>query len=512
MVAPADPFAQDLNTVPLNSAAPDNSGQPPPITYVDPKTKKVYLWIPGDPLSGTSGHWADSGTVPKYAVDPSSVTGAVGLGRNAINQAHYNNQDALAKLTQAADAAYQRGQLNNNLYHEQAVGGQALLDQLTKLMQDPTAGALGLSAFARYGGGAQNVAAGTGGAGIANPNASLYDTLLKALSGEVAPGTQFSQINAGGDPTQLGTAGTPKVDPNKAPAPTPEAAAQAPNEAQNWQDAWKAFNPGKMLGVDQGIQYPTPGAPAPTPAPVGYASGGTDSMTIGGEPHYIVDSKGNTVANLTEDGKPETVKGMGGVEVIPEDPARKAAYLESKAAGQQLGQMVGEMMYPSIKQPTATAAPAMATGGAALFPQIPNSDVNTQEPGGGSGMLPSAGGPGYDRMAAIGSYFKPTSTQPLPTEATAPDFNTRLTGYAKLLGSAFSSGNTAVPLDTARSLNAGKAPNQLLSSSVLGTLLPSQRQNYFSLLQQMGLGTPADNQYQINRFTPTSLNSPAVAP
>ncbi len=62
--------------------------------------------------------------------------------------------------------------------------------------------------------------------------------------------------------------------------------------------------------------------------PVAFKSGG--KMRIGGHPHWIVDAYGNPEAALTEDGQAETVKGKGGVEVIPTNPARKAAYEASK--------------------------------------------------------------------------------------------------------------------------------------------------------------------------------------
>jgi len=55
-------------------------------------------------------------------------------------------------------------------------------------------------------------------------------------------------------------------------------------------------------------------------------------MTIGGAPHWVVDPMGRVVAALTEDGKPETIKGKGGVEVIPTDPARKRNYLKNRIA------------------------------------------------------------------------------------------------------------------------------------------------------------------------------------
>jgi len=59
-----------------------------------------------------------------------------------------------------------------------------------------------------------------------------------------------------------------------------------------------------------------------------FASGG--GVTVGGAPHWITDRFMRPVAAITEDGKDETVKGKGGVEVIPTDPKRKANYLDRK--------------------------------------------------------------------------------------------------------------------------------------------------------------------------------------
>lgn len=431
----------------------------------------------------------------------STASAANAAQRNAIDQAHYERSDAEQAIRDAADALYQRGQLGTSLYGQQAQSGQNLLDTVVNLLKDPNAGPLGLSAYAKYGAGAQNIAQGTGGQGIANPNASLLDRLLGSLSGAVGPNTEFSAVNNGAATTDY-----PKADPNKAPMMTPESAAQAPDNRQALVDAWGAFNPGKTLGVDEGVKYPVPGALAGAHFTLpGYADGG--GVTVGGEPHFIVDSQGNRVADITEDGKPETVKpAPGGVEVVPEDPARKAAYENAKASGQLLGKLIGEVLYPQTKpQPAAAAAapaapPQLATGGTALFPNIPGSQVSPSE-------IPTAGGPATE--PSIGDYFHPSNDQPLPTEATAPDFNTRLHGYAKLLGAALSKSASAVPAEAKQALNAGAAPSQLLSAQALSTLNPSVRSDYFALLQQMGLGSPEDIQYQIQQGRPAVMSGPA---
>jgi hypothetical protein len=77
---------------------------------------------------------------------------------------------------------------------------------------------------------------------------------------------------------------------------------------------------------------------------------------LGNEPHFIVDSQGRPKAALTEDGKPEAIMGKGGVEVVPLDPARRAAY---------------ELRKSQSGQPNSTAGvgdlPHLAFGGMAKF-------------------------------------------------------------------------------------------------------------------------------------------------
>lgn len=67
---------------------------------------------------------------------------------------------------------------------------------------------------------------------------------------------------------------------------------------------------------------------------VGFKSGGQKPMVLGGQPHFIVDSMGNPVAAITEDGKEEAVKPKGkGVEVIPMTEPRHSMYQARKKAG-----------------------------------------------------------------------------------------------------------------------------------------------------------------------------------
>ena len=89
---------------------------------------------------------------------------------------------------------------------------------------------------------------------------------------------------------------------------------------QNPQRVLDAYNP-DWYKNRYNLSYATD-----TPRPL--KTGG--EMTIGGAPHWIVNPMGKPVAALTEDGKAETIKGKGGVEVIPTDPARKSAYMARK--------------------------------------------------------------------------------------------------------------------------------------------------------------------------------------
>lgn len=241
---------------------------------------------------------------------------------------------------------------------------------------------------------------------------------------------------------------------------------------------------------------------APTPTP-GRADGG--GVTVGGQPHYIVDGQGNVKANITEDGQPEKVTGIpGGVEVTPMNPVRRAAYEAAKNWSHVLAGL--DAQYPS-----ATGAPGLATGGQYLFPSIPNSLVNTGPGDSGSNLLPTAGGPGVSRQDQIGqNYFKstydPTTGKfTLPSEATDATTANDVAGFSKLLGGALSSGNTAINVDALKSLNAGLVPDKLFSASELGTMSPSQQAGYYGLLQQALGVSPQDAQAMIKRFTPTSF-------
>jgi len=536
----------------------------------------------------------------------------------------------------------QRDQLLASLYGMQGGLGQNLLNTLTNLITSPTSGPLGLAATAKFGN-PQGIAAGTGGAGFDNSQyTSVFDALLKGLSQSVMnPGSPFNPANKG----QYNT-GAAKIDPNKAPAPTPEAAAQAPNA---WQSAFDAFHPagqtagenaaigavpndvwqsllprmmaggmltahshapsyadGGLVGLNEAasvaerygvsrdqfakqlqyinelgtnvrnaannqdtrglnlgktlldarqLAYPSGTMQAPTdpnnPSIVNYLGTGADindvqswdpniiramlqmsglmpkslgmadggGVTLGGEPHFITDAKGNTVARITEDGAPEHIGGIGGVEVTPMDPLRNALYKVRKAAtpggrpgpvtganpvstayGKMLAQMEGEMK---------AAEPGFATGGDMLFPYYPGGKVNTgtTRPGDTTREIPTFGG-GTER-GNIGTPFSPSGGNTLGdlmkgiNDISGSNYNER---YAKLLGGGLSR-DMAIAPEHLSAFNAGKSPNQLLSAQELSTMSPSQRQAYTALLQQQGIiGQPADLDYWVKAFTPTALS------
>lgn len=251
------------------------------------------------------------------------------------------------------------------------------------------------------------------------------------------------------------------------------------------------------------MMSPTPGA---SPVPM-MATGG---VVVGGQPHFIVDAKGNKVAAITEDGQPEQVSSTpGGVEVTPMNPVRRALYEQSKAWSRMLAGLD-----PQLGQKLSAAdrggggIPGAATGASFLFPNIPGSGMNSDPSGANS--LPSAGGPAATRQQQVGSAFKSsynpaTGAFTLPSEATDATSANDNAGYAKMLGGAWSAGNMAIDPGTLRSLNAGQYPSKLLSSTEMATLDPSQRAGYLAFLQQ-GLGlTPEDAQFEIKRFTPTAL-------
>lgn len=180
----------------------------------------------------------------------------------------------------------------------QAATGSSVLGQLTNFLTSPTSGPLGLAATAAYGN-PQGIAAATQGKGFDNSAyQSRFEKVLDDLLGYTGNiNKQASDI--------------PVVDPNKAPAPTPENAAKAPNVAQDWIRAWEAYNPGqqhpqrkefglamggilsrmfggKVPGAQEGLKIPgapeMPGAPDnPLAGLTGLAEGAEKWVGAGGK-------------------------------------------------------------------------------------------------------------------------------------------------------------------------------------------------------------------------------------
>jgi hypothetical protein len=121
---------------------------------------------------------------------------------------------------------------------QRASVGTDLFKSLTDFMTNPTAGPLGLAATAAYGG-PQAISRGTGGQGLPElaPYQSNFNRLLNDLMG------YSGTMNAQPEDTQYVA---PPIDPNKAPSPSPEQAAKAPNQAQDLINAWNTYHPNEQ--------------------------------------------------------------------------------------------------------------------------------------------------------------------------------------------------------------------------------------------------------------------------
>lgn len=454
--------------------------------------------------------------------------------------------------------------------------GLGLMGALTQLLTSPTAGPLGLAAAARYGG-PQSIASETGGEGIdmSGPQ-SRYDTLLDSMlkyANQV--GSEASDIPV------LDQGGAIPI-PTPVATPTPEKPKKPPttagpsdkdlekyggraliekvkdyvkqggkaenylNQIKNVQALANLVDVGKVpaplarpprsLGLSgiprQSIlqmleQYASmlpymnlvnkdSGSPRP-----GFAEGG--SMSIGGQPHFITDAAGNKVAALTEDGKSEQVSGVGGVEVTPLDPMRKALYESRKRMAKELAQAEESLKPPKIdpnKAPMMTPDQAVKTmnimpremarlqhGGFQMLP-----DQWTSMGGVGQVPIPTHGGTSQTRAEQIGPRPKINwgedndsyESMLAGLDPGSPDYKSH---FATLLGTAFAEGNQAIDPATIRSLLRGKAPDKLISGSDFGTMDPSLQTDYASLLQAMGIiRSPSDLASQMNRYSPTALS------
>lgn len=247
-------------------------------------------------------------------------------------------------------------------------------------------------------------------------------------------------------------------------------------------------------------------------------------MVVGGGPHYIVDSEGNPVAALSEDGKPEEVKGVGGVEVIPLDPMRNALY-ESRKAQSEMSTAIAEAeetLKPTQKVDP-NKLPMMTPDTAAQTPNVMPHEVARLELGGfqmlpeqwlsqgkvGKVRLPTTGGSAQTRAEQIGPRLE------FDTEVNGASFedlmgvldpgsSTYKERHAQLVGSGIANVSQAVDPGMIRAMLSGVAPDKIMSSTDFDTLNPTMQAAYTSMLRDRGI-TSEDMIGQMRRFTPTAL-------
>jgi hypothetical protein len=233
----------------------------------------------------------------------------------------------------------------------------------------------------------------------------------------------------------------------------------------------------------------------------GVAPGADTGVTLGGQPHWIVDENGYPVAAITEDGALENVRGLanGGVEVTPLRPDRFEQYT-GQAPGESdiWGRMLARMQVQA--QP---AVPGAATGQQFMFPDIPGSQVDTA-PGPGSNQIPTWGGPTSRAPGAGAGYGqgeKPKSLEDLfRISGLTPGANYN-EKFATALGGSLGATNTNLD-DLTRTLGGGGA--QRVSSQQFRSMNDSQRQQYSALLAAMGIPV-ADQMDFMQKTTPAGL-------
>ncbi len=274
------------------------------------------------------------------------------------------------------------------------------------------------------------------------------------------------------------------------------------------------------------LPYPTLAAPPSSEGwnvtRPGFKDGG--SMVVGGGPHYIVDSEGNPVAALSEDGKPEEVTGVGGVEVIPLDPMRNALYESRKAQADMAGAISeAEESLKPIQKIDSNKVPMLTPESAAQTANVMPKEVATLQLGGfqmlpeqwlskgavGKVPLPTSGGPSQTRAEQIG---------PLPTfdanmgintfedleEMLDPGSDTFKKHHARLTGTAIAKQSQVVDAGMIRAMLSGVAPDKIMSSLEFGTLDPTIQAAYTSMLRDRGV-TSEVMFNQMRRARPTSF-------
>lgn len=157
-------------------------------------------------------------------------------------------------------------------------------------------------------------------------------------------------------------------------------------QGMDWQNPERVLN---AYNPDWYKNFTNPSYDFSTPMPL--KTGG--DMVLSGAPHWIVNPMGQPVAALTEDGKPEQVKGKGGVEVVPLDPSRKAAYEARKKAvpGKQSGGKVKTNNELSRRTTTSKEVNARTTGAKPGDKRVDNGKTNNGRPAYPGADVPSHG-------------------------------------------------------------------------------------------------------------------------
>lgn len=224
-------------------------------------------------------------------------------------------------------------------------------------------------------------------------------------------------------------------------------------------------------------------------------------VTLGGQPHWIVDENGYPVAAITEDGAPENVRGLanGGVEVTPLRPDRFEQYT-GQAPGESdiWGRMIARMQVGG-----APSVPGAATGQQFMFPDIPNSQVDTS-PLPGSNQIPTWGGPAARAPGAGVGYGQgqtPKTIEDLMRISGLTPGANYTEKFARGLGGSLGATNTNLD-DLTRALGGGGATR--VSSQQFRSMNDSQRQQYTALLAAMGI-TPGDQQDFMEKTRPDGL-------
>lgn len=227
-------------------------------------------------------------------------------------------------------------------------------------------------------------------------------------------------------------------------------------------------------------------------------------VTLGGQPHWIVDENGYPVARITEDGAPENVRGLrdGGVEVTPLSPNRYENY-----TGDEAGSPVWAAMLAQMNSSMPSEVPGAVTGQQYLFPDadIPGSQVDTAGPG--TNQIPTWGGATERENIQTWKPTGNTFDELLRSVENAPGA-TGQQQQGNILAGALHGTNTNLD-DIVKQLNAVGAGSQNLSgmsAQQFSSLDPDQQAAYTALRQRMGLGSAAQQIDFMRKTTPSGFS------